>query len=206
MRLPGAAIGLGSGDARESLAPQTMRIRTRTDLMKALTRKSALAALLVASTATAACNQRAAAPASAEPVSEADATAAADATQAAWTSMDVAKIEAPYAKDVVAFDPVDPPLSTTWDNWHKLQQGFAAMKFDKLNVSDRKIQLLDADTFIVSGSGDFTSTDGAMKSATLRFTDVYEKQADGKWLIVNEHASMAPAAPKAMEPAAAPAG
>jgi uncharacterized protein (TIGR02246 family) len=173
--------------------------------MKALTRKSALAALLVASTAIAACNQKAAAPAPAAAVSEADATAAADATQAAWTTMDVAKIDAVYAPDVVGFDPADPPLSTTWDNWHKLQQGFAAMKFDGISVPDRKIQLLDDDTFVVSGTGNLTSTAGEMKAATMRFTDVYEKQADGRWLIVNEHVSFAPTK-AAAEPAAAPAG
>jgi ketosteroid isomerase-like protein len=33
-----------------------------------------------------------------------------------------------------------------------------------------------------------------MKSADMRFTDVYRRQDDGKWLIVNEHVSMKPAA------------
>ena len=165
--------------------------------MKPLTSKTALAALFAASTAIAACNQEAASSAAADTavVSEADATTAADATEAAWTSMNVATIEALYAPEVVGFDPVDPPLSTTWDNWHKLQQGFAAMKFDKISVADRKIQLVDADTFVVSGTGKLTSTDGAIKSATMRFTNVYQKQADGRWLIVNEHVSMAPEPP-----------
>jgi ketosteroid isomerase-like protein len=163
--------------------------------MKPLTSK---AVLISAAVMLAACNQKAAAPAApAAAVSEADAAAAADATQTAWTTMDVVKIEAPYAQEIVAFDPMDPPLSTTWENWDKLQKGFAAMKFDKLNVTERKIQPLDADTFIVSGTGQFTSTEGAMKAATLRFTDVYQKQADGRWLIVNEHASIAPTAPAA---------
>ena len=135
-------------------------------------------------------------PAAAAAVSEADATAVADATQTAWVTMDAAKIEAAYAKDIVAFDVMDPPLSTTWDNWHKLQQGFAAMKFDKIDVPDRKIQILDGDTFVVSGTGTMTGS-GEMKEAGLRFTDVYQKQADGKWLIVNEHASFVPEAPKA---------
>jgi ketosteroid isomerase-like protein len=129
-------------------------------------------------------------------VSEADAAAAADATQAAWVTMDVAKIEAPYARDVVAFDPVDPPMSTTWENWDRLQKGFAAMKVDKMSVPDRKIQILDADNFIVSGTADFTSTDGPMKLGSMRFTDVYHRQSDGKWQIVNEHVSMKPEAPK----------
>lgn len=170
--------------------------------MTSLTSKAGLAALIAAATALSACTQQAAAPApaQAEAVSEADAAAVADAAQAAWTTMDAAKIEAVYAPDIVAFDPGEAALSTSWDNWHKLQQGFAAMKLDKVSVPDRKIQLLDANTFIVSGTGNFTSTDGAVKSAAVRFTDVYRKQADGRWLIVNEHASLAPATP------AAPAG
>lgn len=161
--------------------------------MKTLTRKTALTALLVVSSAVAACNQKAAAPTPAATVSEADAAATADAAQTAWTSMDVAKIEAPYARDIVAFDPMAQPLSTSWDSWHKLQQGFAAMKLDKVSVPDRKIQLVDSDTFVVSGTAHFTSTDGPMKAAAMRITDVYHKQADGRWLIVNEHVSMVPA-------------
>jgi ketosteroid isomerase-like protein len=142
-----------------------------------------------------ACN-KAAEPAakSAPAVSEADASAAADATQVAWASADPAKIEAVYANNVVGFDPADPPLSTTWENWDRLQKGYAAMKFDHLDVASRKIQLLDADHFIVSGTADMTSKDGPMKSAAMRFTDVYERQTDGKWLIVNEHVSMRPEA------------
>jgi len=159
------------------------------------------AVLISAAAVLAACSQKTAEPAApAAAVTEADAAAAADATQAAWVTMDAAKIEAPYAKDIVAFDPVEAPLSTTWDNWHKLQEGFAAAKFDKVDVADRKIQLLDSDTFVVSGTGTMTGS-GEPKSAVMRFTDVYQKQADGKWLIVNEHVSMAPTTP-----APAPAG
>ena len=85
--------------------------------MRATSLAAMTAALSIASV-TGACNK------AAEPstpavtsVSEQDAAAVADATQAAWVSQDAAKIEAAYAKDVVAFDPVDPPLSTTWQNW-----------------------------------------------------------------------------------------
>jgi len=160
--------------------------------MRATSIAAMTAALSIASM-TGACNKAAepSAPA-ATSVSEEDAAAVADATQAAWVSQDAAKIEAAYAKDVVAFDPVDPPLSTTWENWDKLQKGFADMKFDRIDVPDRKIQTLDADHFIVSGTGAMTSTSGPVKSAAMRFTDVYERQADGKWLIVNEHVSMKP--------------
>ena len=153
---------------------------------------------LGAMTLTTACQKPAAN--SAEPdansamVSDADATAAADAAQAAWISMDAAKIDAVYAPDVVGFDPVAAPLSTDRANWTKLQQGFAAMKFDHVDVADRKIQILDADTFVVSGTATMTSTDGPVKSMPLRFTDVYHRQADGSWKIANEHTSTVPKA------------
>jgi ketosteroid isomerase-like protein len=129
-------------------------------------------------------------------VTEAEASAAADAAQAAWTSMDVAKIEAIYAEDIVGFDAMAPALSTEWATWHAFQEGFAAMKLDAITVPDRKIQILDGDTFVVSGTGTLTSKEGELKSVDMRFTDVYQKQADGKWLIVNEHVSLKPEAPK----------
>ena len=127
-------------------------------------------------------------------ISEADAAAAADATQTVWTSMDAAKVEALYTKDIVGFDPSAAPLSTDWANWDKLQKAFADMKFDGITVPDRKIQILDADTFVASGTATMTSKDGKVKSAEMRFTDVYQKQADGKWLIANEHVSFVPKA------------
>ena len=127
-------------------------------------------------------------------ISEADASAAADATQTVWTSMDAAKIEALYTKNVVGFDPAIARLSTDRANWDKLQMAFADMKFDGITVFDRKIQILDADTFVASGTATMTSKDGTIKSSAMRFTDVYQKQADGKWLIANEHVSFVPKA------------
>jgi len=129
-------------------------------------------------------------------VSDAEAAAAADAAQTAWTSMDAAKIDSVYASNVIGFDPIAPPLSTDRGNWTKLQQGFAAMKFDHIAVPDRKIQVLDANTFVVSGTAQFTSKDGPVKAMPMRFTDVYQRQAGGKFLIVNEHVSEVPPPPK----------
>lgn len=151
-----------------------------------------------------ACQKQVEAP---KPLTQTEAAAIADATQAAWTSVDLAKEEAPYSKDVHAFDPMEAQLSSDWDTFDAWQKGFINMKFNGISVPDRKIQVLDADTFIVSGTGDLTSTDGEMKQATMRFTDVYQRQADGNWLIVNEHVSFKPEKPKteAAEPAAAPA-
>jgi ketosteroid isomerase-like protein len=138
-------------------------------------------------------NPPAAAPAQMK-LTDVQAAAAADAAQRAWTSMDAAKIDSVYASNIIGFDPVAPPLSTDRGNWTKLQQGFAAMKFNQLSIPDRKIQILDDNTFIVSGTAQFTSKDGPVKAMPMRFTDVYERQPDGKFLIVNEHVSQVPAA------------
>ena len=140
------------------------------------------------------CN-RAGAPAAAAAITEAEAQTAVAAAEAAWISMDAAKVESVYAQDVVGFDFADPKLSTTWENWHRLQEGFAGMKLDAVTVTDRKLQILDDEDFIESGTATFTSKDGPMKTVSMRFTDVYRKQADGKFLIVNEHVSAIPTPP-----------
>jgi len=175
-----------------------MRIRTGTIIMKSSHNKAALAAFLVASTAIAACQQKAAEPAepaAAAPISEADANKVVDATLADWQSMDAAKIDAGYAPDVVGFDATVPDLSTDRANWTKIQQGFAGMKFDKIDVTARELQILDGEDFILSTMANLTSTDGPTKAASIRCTDVFRKQADGNFLIVNEHCSTVPAAP-----------
>ncbi len=122
----------------------------------------------------------------------ADAARIADETQAAWISMDASKIESRYARDIVVFDPTLRSMGTTWDAFHNIQIGFVLAKMDGLTVPDRKIQLLDDKTFIVSGTGMGTSSTGRQKQIVLRFTDVYRRQGDGLWLIVNEHISLPP--------------
>jgi ketosteroid isomerase-like protein len=127
-------------------------------------------------------------------LSDADAAKITDATVATWQSMDASKIDALYAPDVVGFDISAAPLSTDRANWTKLQQGFAAMKFDHLAISESKTQVLDPDTFVFSSLGNLTSSAGAVKALPIRCTDVFRRQADDKFLIVNEHCSSVPKA------------
>lgn len=152
------------------------------------------AAVLFLLGATTACEQKAAEPdaAPAATLSEADAAAAADALQADLASMDVGKIESHFAKDVVSFSAVTPALSTDWDTFHKRQEDFVNRKFDKVEVADRKIQILDDDTFVVSGNAKLTGQ-GPVKERTVRFTRVFQKQPDGSWKIVTAHRSFPPA-------------
>ena len=125
-------------------------------------------------------------------MTDADAATITDATVATWQSMDAAKIDALYAPDVVGFDVDAPPLSTDRANWTKLQQAFAAAKYDHVAVTQSKTQILDSNNFVFSTVANLTSSAGPAKAATIRCTDVFHKQTDGKFLIANEHCSRMP--------------
>lgn len=159
-----------------------------------MTRKPYLAAV-AACALLAGCN-KAEAPASpaAAAITEAEAGQIADATVSAWGSMDAAKVKALYAPDVVAFDFAVPGLSADRADFDKRQDAFVALKMDKYVQKERKIQIFDADTFILSGTWDGSSTAVPANDGPVRCTDVFRRQADGKWLIVNEHCSAVPKA------------
>ena len=125
-------------------------------------------------------------------LSEAELGRIADRTEAEWASMDAARIKALYAPQVVGSDVTTAPLATDRPTWDKQQDAFAAAKLDKIVETSRKIQILAPDIFVLSGMGDLTSAAVPANNATMRFTDVFQKQADGSWLIVNEHVSIAP--------------
>ena len=128
----------------------------------------------------------------ATPPSEADAAKIVDTTVQTWQSMDAAKIKALYAANVAGYDPLAPGLAKDSASWGKFQDDFAAAKIDKLVEKARLIQVLDADTFVASGSWDATSTATPANAMSWRCTDTYQKQADGAWLIANEHCSAVP--------------
>lgn len=125
-------------------------------------------------------------------ISESDAAKIADETLGVWKSMDAAKINATYAPDIAGFDMVMPALISDRATWNKATDGFAAAKIDGIEATARKIQVLNADTFIVSQSDKITSSAMPKNNTTVRCTDVFEKGVDGKWLIVNEHCSVEP--------------
>lgn len=141
------------------------------------------------------------------PPTEAEAAAVADLTEATFTSGDAQTIMAHYAPGAVFFDPMvaeptdDRATATKWT------ENFVAMKPTAYSPGTRKIQVLDGDTFITSGIGTIDAVvDDRPTKLAMRYTDVYEKQADGTWLIVHEHLSMPPEAKEkaAAAPAAAP--
>jgi ketosteroid isomerase-like protein len=138
--------------------------------------------------------QQAAAPAdtTAAAITEAEASKVFDGTVAAWQSMDPAKVKAIYAPDVAGFDYSAPGLVSDRATWDKNQDAFAAAKLDSVKVSDKKIQILDGDNFIVTSLSQGTSTATPANNTTFRCTDVYHRQAGGEFAIVNEHCSGPP--------------
>lgn len=153
--------------------------------------KIACIALIAALAATSACKK-----VDSVKVSEAEATKASDEMLAAALSADIARIDGLYAKDVIAVDAVAADLANGADAMHTFNAGFAQLKFDKMAYTERHIQLLDGEDFIVTAKVHAESTDGPVKKADFRITDSWRKQTDGSFKVVNEHLSFPAAAPK----------
>jgi len=152
--------------------------------------------LAVSLLALGACKQQAAeAPKAAATVpTDAEAAKIVDAAEAAWNSADTGKIMAAYKEGGVWFDPVAVRPSDDRATQTKWTDGFTAMKLSGLKVADKHVQVLDDDTIVASGIANFAKSDQG-EPVTFRYTDVYEKQPDGKWMIVHEHRSMTPREP-----------
>lgn len=125
-------------------------------------------------------------------ISEADAAKLADAMVKGWESKDAAMIKALYAPGVVAFDYAYGPLEADRATFDKAQDVFAAAQIDSEEQVSRKIQLLDADTFVVSGVWNGTSKAKPENNGQVRCTDVFQRDAAGTWTIINEHCSVMP--------------
>ena len=151
--------------------------------------------ILLSAIATSSACQQTAAPAAkvetATPITEAEAGTLADQMVAVWESADAAKIKALYAPGVVAFDYAVGGLPADRAGFDKRQDAFAAFKIDKEEQLERQVQILDADTFVVSGTWRGTSTAVPANNGDVRCTDVFQK-TDDKWAIVNEHCSAVP--------------
>ena len=128
---------------------------------------------------------------------ESVAAKASDDMLATALSGDIAKVDGMYAKDdIVAVDAVAADLATSSDQMHKFNEGFLSLKFDKMSYTERKIQVLDGEDFIVTAKVHAESSTGPIKATDFRLTDVFRKQSDGSFKIVNEHISMPQPAPK----------
>ena len=135
------------------------------------------------------------------PVTAAEATRIAEQAEATFTSGDVNAIMRQYANGAVMFDAshagftTDRGIETGW------AQSFVSMKPADYHVPDRIIQIVGPDAFVSSGTEVFTIAAGAARpTVSARFTDVYRRQKDGSWKIVNEHVSMPPTTAPASAP------
>ena len=135
------------------------------------------------------------APAEHAAVTKAEATKIAEQAEANFTTGNVDAVMRQYADGAVMFDATHPALTTD----RKVQTGwardFVSMKPADYRVPDRQIQIVGPDAFISSGTEMFTVAAGAARpTISARFTDVFQRQADGSWKIVHEHVSLPPAA------------
>lgn len=140
------------------------------------------------------------APEAPKPPTQDEAQAIVDKAEAVWNSADTARIMALYAIGAVMFDPVEPAPTHDRDVQTKWTDAFTAMKASGLRVPNRRVQVLDADTIVSSGTATIDATVPEPRPISIRYTDVYQKQVNGSWLIVHEHLSEVP------KPPAAPAG
>ena len=126
-------------------------------------------------------------------LTKAEATKIAETAEANFNTGDVKAVIGQYAVGAVMFDASHPTYSTD----RKVQTGWAqdyvSMKPADYHVPDRQIQVLGADAFVSSGTEVFTIESGSSRpTISARFTDVFQRQADGSWKIVHEHVSLPP--------------
>ena len=149
--------------------------------------------LVLVPLALAGCKQ---APADHAAVTKDEAAKIAEQAEAKFTTGNVDDVMRQYADGAVIFDPGHPGFSTD----RKVQTGwardFVSMKPSDYHVPDRQIQVIGPDAFVSSGTEMFTVASGNSRpTLTARFTDLFQRQADGGWKIVHEHVSLQPSAP-----------
>ena len=128
------------------------------------------------------------------PVTEAEAVRIAEQAEASFTTGDPKAVMAQYADKAVMIDAAAPDPSADRKVQSAWAKTFVSMQPRDYKVIARHIQLLGGDAFISSGVETFTVAAGAARpTVSARFTDVFQRQKDGSWKIVNEHVSMPPA-------------
>jgi ketosteroid isomerase-like protein len=124
----------------------------------------------------------------------AQATKIAEGAEANFTKGDVKAVMAQYADNAVLIDATSPNPSTDRGVQSRWAQTFVSMQPADYKVVDRHIQLVGPDAFVSSGIETFTVAAGSARpTVSARFNDVFQRQKDGSWKIVNEHVSMPPA-------------
>ena len=115
------------------------------------------------------------------------------AIEQSWQSGTAEEAMKHYAPDAVVFSTGKLPPTRDRNVVTQETAGFMAMKPADFTVTERNTQKLDDDTIVSSGIVGFTAEVGpARQMLRARFTQVVQKQADGRWLIVHEHMSLPP--------------
>ena len=123
-----------------------------------------------------------------------DAAAVIAAVEDSWKSGSAETAMSHYAPDAVVFSTGKLPPTRDRNVVTQETAGFMAMKPADFTVTERNTQKLDDNTIVSSGIVGFTAEVGpARQMLRARFTQVLQKQADGRWLIVHEHMSLPPA-------------
>jgi ketosteroid isomerase-like protein len=129
-----------------------------------------------------------------QPVTVTQATKIAEGAEANFTKGDVKAVMAQYADNAVLIDATSPNPSADRGVQSAWAQTFVSMQPADYKVVDRHIQLVGPDAFVSSGIETFTVAAGSARpTVSARFNDVFQRQKDGGWKIVNEHVSMPPA-------------
>jgi hypothetical protein len=129
------------------------------------------------------------------PVTEAEATKIAETAEATFTTGDLGKVMDQYADNAVMIDASKPDPSADRKVATDSAKTFVSMKPADYRVIGRHIQIVGPDAFVSSGVEQFSVAAGTARPiVSARFTDVFQRQGDGKWKIVAEHVSMPPTA------------
>lgn len=117
-----------------------------------------------------------------------------DQWNAALRTGDPQKVADLYAKDAVLLPTVSDNVRTDRAEIVDYFEHFLQNKPEGTKV-ESIVNVLDSDTVIDTGVYEFALTNpetGAKNTVKARYTYAYEKQSDGKWLIVNHHSSKMP--------------
>jgi uncharacterized protein (TIGR02246 family) len=130
----------------------------------------------------------------AKPVTKTQVLALFDQWNAALQTGDPKKVADLYAKDAVLLPTVSNQVRTDRAGIVDYFEHFLQNK-PKGTKTESVVNVLDRDTVIDTGVYEFELTDhdtGAKSTVKARYTYAYEKQPNGKWLIVNHHSSKMP--------------
>ncbi|MFF5982903.1 SgcJ/EcaC family oxidoreductase [Streptomyces olindensis] len=130
----------------------------------------------------------------AKPVTKAQVLALFDDWNAALRTGDPQQVADLYAKDAVLLPTVSDNVRTDRAEIVDYFEHFLLNKPVGTKV-ESVVNVLDRDTVIDAGVYEFALTDhetGEKSTVKARYTYAYEKQPDGRWLIVNHHSSKMP--------------